>query len=234
MEKRRGRILQCLLLVICIVVCVYTITTKKGVDSNIPAITQAPISRYFGSNRTDTDLFIYDFQVIQGGIPEIQITFKNYLDDTIFQTLSYELREDFMPETVMDGIEIIDANGDGNDDFLFDLGVYGKMRIKACLVYDDEKKQYVFVKGFEDLNSPIFLNGYFLTTRMPMDITMTIERYLLEENMLCHVGSLSIFQDEAQTLYTESERVNGEWVKKKNMVTEKNIDLSNWGISPER
>ena len=206
--------------------------TIKETDSI--AITQAPISRYFGSNRTDTDLFIYDFQIIQGDIPEIQITFKNYSDDTIFQTLSYELREDFMPETVMDGIEIIDANRDGNDDFLFDLGVYGKMRIKACLVYDDEKQQYVFIKDFENLNSPTFVNGYFLTEKIPMDTAMTIERYSLEENMLCHVGSLSIFQDEEQTLYTEFERVNGEWVKTKNMVTEKNIELSNWGISSDR
>lgn len=228
--------------IICVVVSIYVATTMYRGERRESAVSpdlntdliEAPISRYFGSNSIDTDLLVYDIQVTRNGSPEIQITFKQYLEDTVFQTLSYPLREDFMPETVRDGLEVMDVNKDGIEDFLFDLGIYGKMRLKACMVYDHEAKKFVFVKDFEELNTPNFVNGYFVTAPMPMDVPRTFDRYLLDGPMLCHVGSLSISDSsESQIVYTESEQVNGKWIITKNMVTENDIDLSSWGLSPQ-
>lgn len=210
----------------------YVLTTVKFMDGSNPSMTQEPIARYYGNCHAGTDMLIYDFQIIQDTAPVLQISFTNYLDDTDFQTLTYQLRDDFMPLTIRDGIEIMDINGDGSDDFLFDLGVYGKMRLKACLVYDPEVKQYVFVDGFEELNAPIFVNGYFITEPMPMDVPMTKEKYSVVGTALCHVGSLSIYENDTQTLYTEKRQENGVWVAEKEMTTEADIDLSSWGIEP--
>ena len=195
-----------------------------------PPIMQSPIARYFGSVHIDTDILVYDFQITQDPDPVIQITFKQYPKDTLFQTLSYQLEDDFMPVTVHDGLEIIDANNDGNDDFLFDLGIYGKLILKACLVYDPETKQYVFVKGFDELNNPTFVNGYFVTDSIPMEVPSTFDRYSLDGTTLCHVGRLAMFEYEPKSLYTEFEQVNGEWVTIKDMVPESDIDLAQWGI----
>lgn len=207
---------------------------EVGLD---PSIAQIPLSRYYGGigTGTDTGLLIYDFRVTQDTVPVIQITFKKYLDNSIFQTLSYQLPEDFDPATITDGVEVIDMNKDGIDDFLFDLGVYGKMIKKACLIYDNEVHQYTFIDGFEELNSPTFLKeyGYFVTAPIPMNIPITYGRYLLDGTVLHHVGKLSISQSESNTLYTEYEQVNGEWVTINDMVKENDIELTKWGLSQQ-
>ena len=179
---------------------------------------------------------IYDFQVTQDTIPVIQITFKKNLDNSTFQTLSYQLPEDFDPVTITDGVEVIDMNKDGIDDFLFDLGVYGKISKKVCLVYNNEAQQYIFIDDFEELNSPAFLKeyGYFVTAPIPMDLPMTYDRYLLDGTILHHVGRLSISQSESNTLYTEYEQVNGEWITTKDMVNENDVELTKWGLSSEQ
>ncbi|WP_347280310.1 hypothetical protein [uncultured Phocaeicola sp.] len=203
-----------------------------------PSIAQIPLSRYYGGigTGTDTGRLIYDFQVTQDTIPVIQITFKKNLDNSTFQTLSYQLPEDFDPVTITDGVEVIDMNKDGIDDFLFDLGVYGKISKKVCLVYNNEAQQYIFIDDFEELNSPAFLKeyGYFVTAPIPMDLPMTYDRYLLDGTILHHVGRLSISQSESNTLYTEYEQVNGEWITTKDMVNENDVELTKWGLSSEQ
>ncbi len=208
----------------------------KPRDNLEPNIAQFPLSRYYGGIRTDTNLLIYDFQVTQDTTPVIRISFKKHLDNTTFQTLSYQLPEDFEPVTITDGVEVIDMNKDGIDDFLFDLGAYGKMIKKACLVYDNEAQQYIFVEDFEKLNSPTFLEEYgcFVTAPIPMAIPISYNRYLLDGTILRHVGILSITQSESNALYTEYEQVNEEWVTTKDMVKENDVELTKWGLSPKQ
>lgn len=232
MKNQASKWLSYAIALLCIVGIAMTVylgnTSGSGFDTP-----QEPIARYYGNCHAGTDMLIYDFQIIQDTAPVLQISFTNYLDDADFQTLTYQLRDDFMPPTVRDGIEIMDVNGDGSDDFLFDLGVYGKMRLKACLVYDHEAKQYVFVDGFEELNAPIFVNGCFITAPMPMDVPVTKEKYSVVGTELCHVGKLFIYENDTQTLYTEQRQENGVWMIEKEMVTESDIDLFEWGKPTE-
>ena len=148
----------------------------------------------------------------------------------------YQLPEDFNPVTITNGVDVTDMNQDGIDDFLFDLGAYGKMNKKACLVYDNETQQYIFIEDFEELNSPIYLNGYgyFVTAPIPMDLPITYNRYSLDKTILNHVGKLSISPSESGTLYTEYEQVNGKWITTKDMVKENDIELTKWCISPKQ
>ena len=237
MKKKKCRPILYMISIACVIgliIIICIVKTMCQVGSSETSLIEEPISRYFGSNRIAAELLVYDIQVTQNDGSAIQITFKRYLDDTIFQTITYPLREDFMPKTVMDGMEIMDVNSDGVDDFLFDLGIYGQMRLKACLVYNDETQQFVFVNDFEELNNPTFLNGYFVTEPMPMDAPRIFDKYLLDGIKLCHVGRLSITDySDTQKFYTESEQVNGAWIITKDMVTENNIDLSSWGLLPQ-
>ena len=138
MKKKKCRPILYMISIACVIgliIIICIVKTMCQVESSETSLIEEPISRYFGSNRIAAELLVYDIQVTQNDGSAIQITFKRYLDDTIFQTITYPLREDFMPKTVMDGMEIMDVNSDGVDDFLFDLGIYGQMRLKACLVY---------------------------------------------------------------------------------------------------
>ena len=63
---------------------------------------------------------------------------------------------------------------------------------------------------------------------------MTYDRYLLDGTILHHVGRLSISQSESNTLYTEYEQVNGEWITTKDMVNENDVELTKWGLSSEQ
>lgn len=230
-------VLFCLLLINCTMTSCKDVKAVPNMTNHSEPITQAseeemPIARYVGSVSTDNDdLLIYDFQIRQENTPTMQITFRSLVDDAGCQTITYELSEDFNPETIRDGLEVLDVNGDGINDFLIDLGIAGHMSFKACLVYDKTSGQYVFVEGFDELNAPRVLEGYVVTSPIPMELPTTFYRYAIEGTELRLVGTLSLSQNESQSYYTESELVNGEWRTVKDMVTADNIDLNKWGLS---
>lgn len=234
MNKKTRIICSCLLTMNCLLTACDNTEAAVGpatVDDTAMQMNtvEIPSARYFGNISIDNGLLIYDFQIKQKPSPVIEILFNSIIDNVRLQTLTYELSEDFNPETITDGLEILDVNGDEIDDFLIDLGIYGHMSYKICLVYDEKSEEYVFVREFEKLNSPRFIEGYIVTSPIPMEIPITYNRYLIRGAKLEHTGTLLIFQNEMQTLYTEYELINGE----PNIVEEveaSEIDLSKWGI----
>lgn len=237
MRKQKWTSLFCAALIILTAAsCGDKSTTAKsspdaGAQSTVTGIQQVPIARYYGKLKVGEFLYIYDCQLHQDPAPALQVTIKPYSGDDAAQTLSYALWPDFDPMTITDGLDVVDINEDGNDELFFDLGISGKLKTSMCVAYDGKSGQFQFVDGVDALNAPKVINGFLVSESLPMEVPPTFDKYALEQAELRHVGSLTVYENESQTLYSESKLVNGKMETALYKVAADKIDLTEWGLS---
>ena len=76
---------------------------------------------------------------------------------------------------------LIDVNKDGANGFLFDLGIIGQRKHKACFVYSSGKG-YVEVAGFADLSYPEYdVNEGIFIVEEPGEVGYSKYRIIGEE-----------------------------------------------------
>lgn len=169
--------------------------------------TQNLLSRYYGSvhlNPTIDGLAIYDISVIHvDSFYKYNIYLKLYSFASKYDMSEGELQklvcpvEILFPESIEQGLLVLDVNHDGSDDFLMELGIRGHMYHSICFVYDSNKQEYVEVPGFRVLDTPVYYpeQGYFL---VPSDGDFIYEdgyraqtdKYIIEENRLILIEQL--------------------------------------------
>ena len=127
--------------------------------------TQNLLSRYYGSvhlNPTIDGLAIYDISVIHvDSFFQYNIYLKLDPYTSKCGTAEGKLQElvcpveILFPESIEQGLLVLDVNHDGSDDFLMELGIMGHMYHSICFVYDSNKQEYVEVPGFRVLDTPM-------------------------------------------------------------------------------
>ncbi len=149
--------------------------------------------------------------------------------ETIQQLQYNKYRDDFMPDTIQDGSQIIDVNQDGNDDVMLDLGVYGWAQLYACFVYDPFSRELLQVSEFEEHPFPEVLSdeGIVLFHGKDGATTYWVDRYRVEGNQLTLLGRLTQIMGQSVLRYTEEVMSDGILIKIKENVTEKEIDNFN-------
>ena len=105
--------------------------------------------------------------------------------------------EILFPESIEQGLLVLDVNHDGSDDFLMELGIMGHMYHSICFVYDSNKQEYVEVPGFRVLDTPMYYpeQRYFLVQNDGDFIyedgyRAQTDKYIIEENRLILIEQL--------------------------------------------
>jgi|GEM_PF-1321793 len=189
------------------------------------------ISRYYGSTYTVDGKVLYDIAIKQLGENQyvIDLQFYDYDSKKQIQQLSYALRDDFMPETVHNPIQIYDVNIDGSYDIIIDLGIYGKIRLALCYIYDSDKKGYVKLAGFDELMTPSYKQGYVFEEWRGDATEYGINKYGVYGNEMVLVASLYWkYGGNPNPAYTEKILIDGEMVTVKENVPEEEIDFREW------
>lgn len=211
-----------------------TMGKNENAESFGVAEDDAVISRYYGRISAANGLVVYDISTKQLGEYQYAMDLRFYDDDSIkqIQQLSYTLREDFMPETIQFPIHIDDINKDGNDDFILDLGIYGKIKLALCYVFDSDQKGYVNLIGFDELMTPRYEKGYIYEHRTNDPTEYVKNKYQVNGNELILVASLyANYGGSKSPVYSEKVLIDGEMVIIKEDVPAKEIDVEEWGYS---
>ena len=169
--------------------------------------TQNLLSRYYGSvhlNPTIDGLAIYDISVIHvDSFFQYNIYLKLDPYTSKCGTAEGKLQElvcpveILFPESIEQGLLVLDVNHDGSDDFLMELGIMGHMYHSICFVYDSNKQEYVEVPGFRVLDTPMYYpeQRYFLVQNDGDFIyedgyRAQTDKYIIEENRLILIEQL--------------------------------------------
>ena len=169
--------------------------------------TQNLLSRYYGSvhlNPTIDGLAIYDISVIHvDSFFQYNIYLKLDPYTSKCGTAEGKLQElvcpveILFPESIEQGLLVLDVNHDGSDDFLMELGIMGHMYHSICFVYDSNKQEYVEVPGFRVLDTPVYYpeQGYFIVQSDGDFIyedgyRAQTDKYIIEENRLILIEQL--------------------------------------------
>lgn len=185
------------------------------------------ISKYYGSidvqeglltymimtRKTDDNKYVIELLIFDYGREEEE--------GGLLQFITYDVDSSFMPETVRQGLEIADVNRDGSDDIILSLGIWGKFTYSVCYVYDLESKSYTKLKGFDEISSPEFSDGFeFLFGRWQDNAReYGIDKYVVNGSEVNLIAKLHIEYATSQgTRYTEQKVIDGELVDiKKNV-----------------
>lgn len=173
-----------------------------------------------------------NYEKIDGS--SMELAFSDSDSGQIFQHLIYnDFRDDFMPDTIQEGVRILDVNHDANDDIMLDLGVYGWARLYACFVYDSSVNAFVQVPDFEEHPFPEVLSdqGLILFRGQDGAAVYWADKYRVEGNALQKLGRLTKIFGQTGERYTEETMVNGMPVVVKENVTAADIeDLNAWHL----
>jgi len=190
------------------------------------------ISRYYGSLRTENDMVSFRIDTKQLGAMDyvVDLLFYEYASEMQIQHIRYALRDDFMPETIKNGYQIIDVNNDGSDDIILHLGIYGKRRIAVCFIYDPEQQCYCQLSGYDELFIPTYSRSEGIVYEEWIDMPeYAINKYRVEGNDLILVASLYwTYNLPEKNRYTEKVLIYGEMITIKENVSEGDIDSSWW------
>lgn len=136
-----------------------------------------------------------------------------------------------MVSSVGQGFQIVDLNQDGMDDVLIELGIRGQCMPMDCFLWQSHKTQGpVLLPEFENLMIPRW------SEELNMVINewhngpgeYAIERYVIEDDRLVLVESLTWSYETGSPLYTVRKTVDGELVTVLDQVPEREIDLDSW------
>ena len=144
------------------------------------------------------------------------------------QKLRYDVRDDCMPETIDNLITIADVNGDGSDDIVLDLGIYGQFKFAVCYVYDKNQKCYVELSGYDELMTPEYVSGYIFENWRGDVTEYGINKYVVNENELILIANLNWKYGTSAPLFTEMKLINGVMTTTKKDVDESEINAEEW------
>jgi len=222
---------------------IYGSATREDAEIEI-----ALVSHYSGTASISEEEINYEISMIyhrpqtsDDCAYEIKLDYYLPDPDRGCQTLSYWAETCVWPESIEQEPCARDLNGDGNDDFLIELGIIGHRRTSACFVYDPKEGQYVIVSGFDSLHTSRFDSekGYF---RAELDVEFAdytpgaqpydggIEKYCIDGENLVFIGRLLYkhWGEGEGYRYTEEQLINGEMVVVNQNASKQAIDLSNW------
>jgi len=209
-----------------------------------PVSTEAPVEE-------DAELARFTGQVyVENRAEEFDLTYYTRSDKpgqyylvlkVLGEAITYDLRDNCMPETIS-GFETVDVDADRNEDIIIDLGIYGKVRLAMCYLYDRETQKYVPLEGFDGLEQGQYnkILGCVMEERHFLNEYVR-NKYTVKDKKLLLTGSLYWAYPESVPpgeiggpRYTEKALRDGEMVVIKDNVPESEIDLSQWDMSSKR
>ena len=210
-------------------------TNHDNVNSTVQ---DSLISKYYGSidvqdglmtykimtRKTDDNKYVIELLIFDYGREEEE--------DGLIQSITYDVDSSFMPETVRQGLEIADVNRDGSDDIILSLGIWGKFTYSVCYVYDLESKNYTKLRGFDEISSPEFSDGFEFLFGKWQDNAREygIDKYVVNGSEVNLIAKLRIEYATSQgTRYTEQKVIDGELVDIKKNVSYEEINVEEWG-----
>ncbi|WP_041703344.1 XAC2610-related protein [Lachnoclostridium phytofermentans] len=216
------------------------VTPSEALDENefesSPGIVEGDlvISLYYGNIDTVDGKVLYKIATKQMGEDRYVIDLEFYDNNSkeLTQQLSYTLRDDFMPETVHNPLETADVNNDGSYDIIIDLGIYGKIKLALCYIYDPNQKGYIQLTGFDELMTPHYNAGYIYEELRGEFNEYGRNKYRVDGTKLVLVASLhATYGGSPNPIYTEKVLIDGKMVTTKKNVSAKEIDIKEWGCS---
>ena len=199
------------------------------------------ISRYYGY----IDGHVYDIRTKQAYDDDgmlgsvIDLRFYQYYGSgigtsSLSQQILYQCKHSIYYDTIHDGFQLADVNGDGYDDIILDLGMQGRRYAAVCFVYVPSEDCFAMLEGYDELSNPEYVKEQGLLYESWYENWGSyreegINKYSVDGTEMRLTASLSILNQSGTDCYTEKRLVDGEMVTVKENVRESEIDdLYGW------
>lgn len=200
------------------------------------------ISYYHGSTLSFDDVCVYyDIKTYEDKSSSYHISYEFEITGKSpnRQKLTYSIPDGFMPDTITQGLLIVDVNNDGHSDILMDLGFYSHFSRSICLIYHPIQNEFVFISNFDDLRNPRLVLGedykkYFISDQYQEEMSsaptknygQTWNKYEIKNDALILIAKLKENSNTNITSYSEESLKDGVWTQATLYSGDKS--LNNW------